>query len=207
MGLLGVHTEQSAPFAACDEPDLRMDITIEGGQGLHAKHINNVTDDMDRGVLLDVKLTDPTCLTSVTGASKQHAHAADAIAKRNHKHYDKYIDADKYVLVPLAFEVFGGACKEVQTSYLQLHSIKLGTAIQPGQEAASLIGGANAYHLRYRAAHQLRWMHAYAELGPILATTCTRTCRFCAPYITHRQHHKRGFGPVQTRTCHIMANK
>ena len=126
MGLLGVHTEQSAPFAACDEPDLRMDITIEGGQGLHAKHINNVTDDMDRGVLLDVKLTDPTCLTSVTGASKQHAHAADAIAKRNHKHYDKYIDADKYVLVPLAFEVFGGACKEVHNFISTVAQYKVG---------------------------------------------------------------------------------
>jgi hypothetical protein len=120
MGLLGVRTEQSAPFVGGDEPEMAMDITIEGGQGFAAAAALS----SGLGVLLDVKVTDPTGTTVLPRAAKQRAYAAEQCARRNHQHYDAHYDHSRYVLIPLAVEVFGGACAELHTFIDALASFK-----------------------------------------------------------------------------------
>ena len=109
MGLLanGIRTEQRAPFAGSSDQDLIMDITVEGGQGLLDG------DDEDKDVLLDVKVTDPTGTAALSKAYTKRAHAAEESARKNHSHYSEHYDHDRCVLVTLAVEVYGGACKEL----------------------------------------------------------------------------------------------
>ena len=66
-------------------------------------------------VLLDVTVVDPTAKATLAAACKTRGHVAELSAKKKHQHYDRYIDADRYVLVPAAVEVFGAACTELHS--------------------------------------------------------------------------------------------
>jgi hypothetical protein len=112
MCLLGVQMEQCAPFAASDEPERRMDITVEGGQGLSTAATDRAADDSHKTALLDITVTDPTISTALAGACKTRCHAAETAALKKHRHYERHIDNTRYTLVPAAMEVFGGACTE-----------------------------------------------------------------------------------------------
>lgn len=115
MGLLGVQPEQAAPFAASDAPGCQMDIVVEGGQGLVSVSTGNAAADASKAALIDVTVTDPTGSSALAAACKTRCHAAEAGAKKKHKHYDKHVDTARYVLVPAAFEVFGAACTELHS--------------------------------------------------------------------------------------------
>ena len=114
MVLLGVRTEQTAPFIASEQPGYRMDITIDGGQGfVPLPPINGRAVSAAKGVLLDVKLTDPTCQTHIARASNERGYAAEACAREKHRHYQPHFPADTYVLIAFVVETYGTACSEV----------------------------------------------------------------------------------------------
>jgi hypothetical protein len=89
-----------------------MDITVEGGQGLAAASTDATG---AKSALLDITVTDPTGTTALAAACKTRCHAAEAAALKKHKHYDRHIDASRYVLVPASLEVYGAACAELHT--------------------------------------------------------------------------------------------
>ena len=44
-------------------------------------------------------VADPTAKATLAAACKTRGHVVELSAKKKHQHYDRYIDADRYVLV------------------------------------------------------------------------------------------------------------
>ena len=114
MGLTGIRTEDCVPFVASTEPDKRIDFSIPGGQGLAFMRgsSRDRTAQANKTIIVDFSIVDPTGVTWLSHACNEQGYAAELRAREKHAHYTPHFPTNRYVLVPLAVEAFGAACKD-----------------------------------------------------------------------------------------------